>query len=381
MKSYDEIVGFDYTNGNDWKEWVKEKFVPLYKQLSTILKLREHLENTLKTNFKEALSQASIKEILLGGITKDGEYTPNSLAKLYKDVLGISINPREWSAYCKVGLNPVENGIECKFESTPFLEFIIQMKELVEEVFSKIEIEPQDVEDQEIKEIVNYPEKILEIIKDVYKSIVNISANFDYHMFFILNTRCIPRFFIEKAYPKLKENYGKVAKVLELEEKLAPNVSDEKIKREYSLIGHKENGIADLLYILNRKIWKKMVEIEVFELIGIDTEDLKKQYCESIERALEKIGFEKPKYIYISDPLEAQHVSGYSGPWYYTYYIEGIMITRYHVHGWSSRGHYYNDTHECNISLLQLMNDISPALFLGKYYLIIEGNSIKICSE
>ena len=150
MESYDEIVGFDYTDENEWKNWIGEKFLPLHKQLSIILKLRENLENILKTNLKEAFSQRYIQEILLGGITKEGEYTQNSLAKLYKDALGIYINPKEWVAYCRIGLNPVENGIECEFEDTPFLTFITRMKELVEEISSKIELEPQVVENKEI---------------------------------------------------------------------------------------------------------------------------------------------------------------------------------------------------------------------------------------
>jgi len=57
MESYDEVVGFDYTDENEWKNWIREKFLPLHKQLSIILKLRESLENILKTNLKEAFSQ------------------------------------------------------------------------------------------------------------------------------------------------------------------------------------------------------------------------------------------------------------------------------------------------------------------------------------
>ena len=378
MESYDEIVGFDYTDENEWKNWIREKFLPLHKQLSIILKLRESLENILKTNLKEAFSQRYIQEILLGGITKEGEYTQNSLAKLYKDALGIYINPKEWVAYCRTGLNPVENGIECKFEDTSFLAFITEMKELVEEVLSGIEIEPQDIEDKEIEEIMNSLEKILEIIKEIYKSVICISANYDYHMFFILNTCCIPRFFIEKAYPKLNENFEKVAQILDLEEKFVPNINDEEIRRNYTLIGHKENGLAYLLFRLNKEIWKTIAEIKTFELIGIALSDLRKTYYEKVKNSLKKLGWKKPEYISISDPPGSQRVSGYSGPWYYTYYVEGIMITRYHERGWSARGYYYSDTYECNIPLLQLMNDISLALFLGIYYLRIEGDSIQI---
>lgn len=375
MENYDEIVRFDYTDENEWKGWVREKFLPLHTQTSTILKVREHLEYALKTNFKETFNQESIKEILLGGVTKEGEYTPNSLAKLYKDALGISINPKEWIAYCKAGLDPTENGIECKFEDTPFLTFVKEIKELVEEVLSKIEVEPQEVEDKEIEKIINSPERLLEVIREVYRSIVSISANHDYHMFFILNTRCIPRFFIEEAYPKLKDNFERVAKILELEEKFVPNVSDKKVREEYTLIGHRKDGFAYILYRLNGRIWKTS---EVFQpigvILGITFRNLKKEYYENANHTLEKMGWKKPEYIRISDPPSARHISGRSGPWFYTYYVEGIMITRYHEEGFSSRGHFYSGTYKCNISYLQLMRDVSPAAFLGIYLLETEGN-------
>jgi len=378
MNSYDEIVGFDYTSENEWGNWIREKFLSLHKQISIILKLREYLEKALKTNFKEIFNQKSIKEILLGGVTREGEYAPNSLAKLYKDALGISINPKEWVAYCKAGLDPTENGIECKFENTAFFTFVSEIKELVEETLSKIGEEPEEIEDKEIEEIISFPEKLLEVIRELYKILVSISANHDYHMFFILNTRCIPRFFIENAYPKLKGNFEKVAEILGLEERFVPNVSDERIKKEYTLIGHKENGFADILYRLNRKIWKKIAGIKTFQLAGVTLQDLEKEYHENVKRALEKIGWKKPKYIWISDPPGSQHISGSSGPWYYTYYVKGIMITRNHERGWSARGYYYSDTYECNIPFLKLMNDISPALFLNYYWLKIENSGIQI---
>ena len=371
MKNYDEIIGFNYVDENEWINWIREKLLPLYKQLSIILKLREYLENILKTNLREALSKQSIKEILLGGVTEEGEYSANSLAKLYKDALGISINPKEWIAYCKAGLDPAENGIKCMFEDTFFLAFVSEIKKLVERILFRVGIEPQTIEDREIEEIVDFPEKLLEIIRELYKSIVSISANYDYHMFFILNTRCIPRFFIEKAYPKLKENFEKVSKILELEEKFVPNVSDEKIRINYTLIGHKENGLASILFELNEKIWEKIPRVRIFENVGIVLRDLKTEYYNNAKQALEKIGWEKPKYIWISDPPGTEHVKGKSGPWYYAYYIEGIVINQCREKGWSKLGYYHEHTWKCSFSFIQLMHDISPALFLNIYYLIV----------
>jgi len=364
MESYDKIVGFDYTDENEWRKWIKEKFVPLHKQLSIILKLRESLENILKTNLKEAFSQRYIEKILLGGVTNDGEYASNSLAKLYKDTLGIYINPKEWVAYHKAGLDPVENGIECKFEDTPFLAFITEIKELVEEILSKIEIEPQDIEDKEIKEIMNSPEKILEMIKEIYKFIVSISANYDYHMFFILNTHCIPRVFIEKAYPKLKENFEKVAEVLGAEEKFVPNVNDEKIRKEYTLIGHKENGLADTLFNLQCMIWKRfnfsnrlVLNNEIKEIFSkvVRPNNLWLEFIEKWKKQLSTLGelnfstvtinitdYNRILYFVIKNGLVIKVVNDYSPRTTYAFYCEDISIP-----------------------FTEFMNKIAPYIFCG----------------
>ena len=134
---------------------------------------------------------------------------------------------------------------------------------------------------------------------------------------------------------------------------------------------------SDNLFRLNEEIWKMVVK-KIFELVGISPSDLKKDYYEKVKKSLERWGWKKPKYIRISDPPGTRHIPGYSGPWYHIYYIEGVMITRYHEGGWSARGNYYSDTYECNIPLFQLMKDISPALFLGIYYLRAQGDSIEI---
>jgi len=416
MESYDEIVGFDYTDENEWKNWIGEKFLPLHKQLSIILKLRESLENILKTNLKEAFSQRYIQEILLGGITKEGEYTQNSLAKLYKDALGIYINPKEWVAYCRTGLNPVENGIECKFEDTSFLVFITEMKELVEEVLSGIEIEPQDIEDKEIEEIMNSPEKILEIIKEIYKSVICISANYDYHMFFILNTRCIPRFFIEKAYPKLKENFEKVAEVLELEEKIVPDINDEKVRREYTLIGHKENGFADTLFDVQHTIWNyfnfsresfwngekwiNLREIKDAFTLAVIPVDLRKEFRERISKVI-STPTDISKNIILSSfdkfdckscieefaKQDTRHGYWYDREIYNISFILKDFLIEKVEHGlsyrrsWSGTKGYTGRSHDEQISLTTFLSNLSSLLFLGIVSLSVEENEISLKSS
>ena len=107
MENYDSIIGFDYTESEEWKRWIKEELLPLHKQLSIITGLRERLEDEL-ASLKEALNRESVRAILLGGVTEEGEYKPNSLAKLYREVLGVFVDPKERVAYCKTGVDPAD---------------------------------------------------------------------------------------------------------------------------------------------------------------------------------------------------------------------------------------------------------------------------------
>jgi len=93
MKTYDGIVEFDYTNIGEWEDFVKKQILPLNKSISKLGGLREYLENQINDDTLPGLikDDTSIRQILLGGINEKGEYKPNSLAKMYKEMIGVSI--------------------------------------------------------------------------------------------------------------------------------------------------------------------------------------------------------------------------------------------------------------------------------------------------
>ncbi len=373
MKSYDEIVGFDYTSRDEWKKWIEEKFLPLYEQLSMVLMLKNYLESTLKADFKEVFNQRYIKEILLGGVTKEGEYRSDSLAKFYKDTLGISVNSKEWIACCKAGVDPTECSIECRFENTIFLTFVDRMRRLVEKTLYKVEIEPQMPEDREIEELVRSPERLSEVVREVYKAIVSISANHDYHMFFILNTRCIPRFFIEKAYPKLKEHFEEVAEVLGLEEKFVPNIGDEKIKEGYTLIGHREGELADILFRIQRLLWLYLDFDRGSFFDGnewIDPKELKEIFSRVVSPKNLWLEFREKVGEIIAFPKELKvgtakmSIVGYNSTLYFV--VRGALIIKV-FNGYSPRTTYAFYNKRLSISFMEFMEKISPYIFMGVF--------------
>ena len=363
MKTYDEIIGFDYTSAGEWRDFVEKQMLPLHKSVSKIIKLREDLEQLLGNNLSDLIKDdISIKQILLGGVDERGEYKPNSLSKLYKEVLGISINPKEWVSLCRYLGTDASEYIKCDFSDTAFLQFIKVVKDYVDNLLPIVEVSSTEVDDGEIRGILENPERIMDELKAIYTHLINISANHSYHTFFTLNTRCIPRYYIEQAYPKLKDDFKSVAEFLGLEAKFTPDIEKKEIKRDYTLWGHKENGFADLVYTLNGIIWENFRKEglrNIFELIAI-VEDLNQKYREKVDRELNRIGWNFPDYIH------PHKWGGARKPyWHREYEIKSAWLSKcYEVPSWSR----YSE-HEVKFdgkSLMELFNDVSPALLLGK---------------
>ena len=362
MKTYDEVVGFDYTNAEEWRSFVKNQILPLHKSISKIVKLRKSLEELLSNNISDLIrNNTNIKQILLGGVDENGDYKPNSLARMYMEFLGVSINTKEWVSLSKQpGIDAAEY-IKCNFADTSFLQFVKEIKEIIDRLLSLSEISEEEVKDEEIRDMLENPEKIVNELREIYTQLVSISANHSYYTFFTINTRCIPRYYIEQAYPKLKDKFEEVAEFLGLEPKFIPDVKEEEIKRNYTLWGHKENGFADLIYRLNGIIWESFGREEfrnVCELIAV-VRDLKQEYLEKIDEKLFRIGWKFPDYI---NP----HEWGGSGRpyWHREYEIDGIWLDKcYEVPSWSSYSE--REVEFEGKSLIELFNDISPALFLG----------------
>jgi len=381
MKTYDEVVGFDYTNAEEWWSFVRNQILPLHKSISKIVKLRENLEKLLSNDLSDLIrNNANIKQILLGGVDENGNYKPNSLARMYKEFLGVSINTKEWVSLSKHPSIDAAEYIKCNFAETLFLQFVKSIKEIIDRLLSLAEIDEEEIKDDEIRDLLENPEKIVIELREIYTQLTGISANHSYYTFFTINTRCIPRYYIEQAYPKLKDKFEEVAEFLGLEPKFIPDIKEGEIKRNYTLWGHKENGFADLLYKLNGIIWEFFEKEEyrnVFEQITI-AKGLRQRYYDRVKNLLDRFEWKFPSYVRRSDPPNTQHISGVSGPYYYTYQITGMMLTSYLWYGISERGNYWNGSENCNISLLQLFNDLSPCLFFGLCHLDIHNKSLRV---
>ncbi len=377
--NYDEIVKFDYTDQNEWKNFVREKILPLYRSAYVIKRLREELERMCK-NLSGYMNNKNIQKIFLGGVDSDGNYRDNSLAKFYRDSLGIWIDTKKWVTLVREGIDAAKH-VNCEAGHTTLLGFLRDVLEITNSLLAKVGINEEDRHkncDKEVTKILNNPEKIVDALRTLYSLAIDVLVNYDYHMFFIMNTRSIPRYYIEEAYPKLTTKFDEVAKFLELEKKFEPETKDKQIKERYTVWGHRRNGFADLLYRLNKVVWGYFEGHEwnpALKLIIKKPLNLKKEYYEKIKDALEKIGWKEPSYIKIGW-YEYTSGAGYRYSFRDWYRVKGLFLEEVYEEGSSyDRGPYKL---EQKITITKLLDDLSPALFLGYVVLIVRGNELHV---
>jgi hypothetical protein len=375
MQNYDSIEGFEYWDIDAWKNFIKENILSLHNSVSKLLRLRDFMLTIIGADGVATLSElerrrSDILPFLLGGIRLDGEYKDNSLARLVKLTLGLYINPMEWIVSRYEGLM-VNDHIVIRIESTPFLEFLKEVAEITAHIAKIVGIEPGEVLDSEIEAIIKSPEKLLEIIRSIYVECLKVSANHNYYTFFALSTKTLPHRYLVAAYPKLHE---KLKEFLGLKKIFEPEIAEAKVREEYTIWGHSEKGLLASLYNLNNVIWKGFSNDSiksVFSYITNSIRNLREEYMQIVAQKLKELNWSFPK-IEISNPTY---------PSQSTYIISGPRLTKRIWWYVSRKGYKWNGIDECDINLLKLLDDLSPALFLGLTYIFkleISGSSLEI---
>jgi len=358
MQTYDQIEGFEYWNIDAWKKFIEGSVAPLFTSTSKLLKLREYILSIVGIDGKTTLSEIESRKrelipFFLGGVKEDGEYKDNSLAKLVKLTLGIYVNPKEWVILEREGELRAFDYVTIKIESTPFLEFLKKLHEISLHITKLVGIELREASESEIEEIIQKPEKLLEIIKTTYIKCLEVSANYSYYTFFALSTKNLPFKYLITAYPKLQTNFKLLSEFLGLEKIFEPKINETKTREDYTIWGHTKNGLCKSLYDLNRVIWDNFMNMgikDVFNYVSTDLRDLKQEFKEKVKLI---VGEWPPAEMEIFHRWEVG----------YDLIVEGPRITRC-FNGYSPT--YYKHVDESvNISLIDFLMKVSPGLFLG----------------
>ena len=365
MQSYDHVPGFNYWSIDAWKDFIAKHILPLNTLTTKLIKLRDIILDKIGYGRKVLLSEVERKgkeilPFLLGGIREDGEYKPNSLARLTRLAFGIYINPKEWVTLEREEGMKASDHIYVNIVDTQFLEFLKELNEITREIIKLANIEPKEVSEEEIKEIIQQPEKILEILRDIYIKCLEVSANHNYYTFFALSTKSIPFIHLITAYPKLVENFEVITEFLGLEKIFEPDIEGE-LKEKYTIWGHVENGLCSQLYKLNKAIWDNFASgntvftniniRNVFSYITTEVRDLKEEYKRMVKA---KIGKWPPEGTEIVHKWGVEYYLEVHGPW----------ITR--CYNTYSPTYYKHVDVRVKMSLIEFLTKVGSGLFLGQ---------------
>jgi len=272
---------FRYWDLSSWKEYIKKYVGNLHQSSRVLLELHQQLQDKIKEVNKGLIN------LMLGGILPDGTYDKYSSGKLIRRLFGLYIDPHYWVSISSLKDIALDTKIEVLREDSEFLEFLKEVNELSEKILRKAEMRPSENSETKvnIEEIINTPEKLLDLIEDFLKSIMGFVANYNRYTFFVISINHLPRFLIELLYPKLKSTFNDISSFLGLS--IWERFKEE--CKELTLYGFDKESIGGLIYSLNDLIWDKFNEEkikDVWEYVLEDAPELKKEYYSNIKQAI-----------------------------------------------------------------------------------------------
>ncbi|MGQ9507754.1 MAG: hypothetical protein ACUVTB_07885, partial [Candidatus Bathycorpusculaceae bacterium] len=293
--------------------------------------------------------------LLLGGVVPSREevYRRNSLAKLYSKFFGLKLSDlQSWV----LGGELTGTQLKVIVEETAFIRFVNEIFKWSDRAVryqTLVEFSEPEVDHGELK---GDPNKLKELISDFYQSTLNVSVNYNYHTFFLWSLKQIPYKFMKEAYPRIDQiiNFLKTEFGLTPLRWKVPFNEDSNFYKEYTIWCWPEyNAQSDRggwcgpeysqsksfggsICALNEAIWKHLTK-------GYSPTDLEKTILE---------------YFTIFPNLKEEYIAKVkdrvAGKIYSYIYYRGITAAEDR----SKAG-------ETNLTIMQMIDEISPHLFTG----------------
>ncbi len=407
---YDTIPNFKYWDVEAWKEYIQKYIVPIYENTKYLLEIKDELSKYVRETLG-AVNQTNknLMPFFVGGIDENGNYKENSLARLIYLMFGIYVEPKEFANTIKelgedgLGEIKIKSKIEeedefIKFmeitfreerlkEGWAFIKFLEKMNKYSLDIIEKLKIEVQT--SIKVDDIIQNPDKILNILKELYKACVSFSASCNYYTFFIVSSYGIHWRYLVSAYPKLNEHFEEIKEFLGFYPMFVPNVNSEALKKDYTIWSYEKGSIGDNLFNIQIDLWhffEKYEVYEVFKYIVEKPENLKEKYKELVKKSIgdefEEITIENVKinlkdvYLLIIDETyivkwpRKEIVDGYYRA--KNDYIHDKIV--YRTFRYNYERPYEDELSKSKILLFDFLNKVAPLLFLKLAVLLPNEN-------
>jgi len=186
----------------------------------------------------------TLEYVFVGGTSPPDEYKKDSLALIYKRLLGTSVKLREYYFLKSHGKEPKTL---CNVEVTKIILYIDHIRELLERVLTHARnlglVEERDIQDaiknsrDNAKKILTKPESVVEEFVKLLSRALNLTVNYNEYTRFIWYLRKIPKKYMKEYYPELlkPEVFRFIQEFLGLREYIVPRVDDPEIADLYTI--------------------------------------------------------------------------------------------------------------------------------------------------
>ena len=456
---HDPETDFDYTKvrhrQSPFATYISEDVVALLRQAQRLQQFRAELrERADGVSFDLLQNDADYEQALFGGVEPDGTYASNSVAKLFREVFGLQFRDHESAVatYCS-GATVETPVVVASTATTDLIDAIVDHGEAIVRSMRECMADwPQQsdrlpeveqgggtlVRESEYRDLLTDPATLTGELSTFVEAVQQVLPNYDARALFIHALDHTPRYYLERAYPGLKDPYWwgveDAAELFEhyeallgLEPVFEPETDgdspdDQRVQRDYTLYDYAPDSIGDRLTILYQRLWRAFEtdetssdQVSVREALSTALPELpayRTAFRDQAEAALDEATLdedddwmrpeERPdlrvvdttdaELEHYQEEYQRRNDAGFNtfdsvrATTEATYEIAGLTLPtcEYSLWGHSTSGNIIDDrnaSETVDLNLTRLLDDLAPALYLlhgVDYELTIDADSLTI---
>jgi len=372
-------LSFNYCDIKEWTNYIENDITPIRDKAEMVLRFWERLsDNCASMSIFKIIDKKHLLENLMGGLRINGEYSSRSIALFYEKFFGWQLeNALSYLKNQEIG---IDFEVFTKIEETEFIQFLkklLKQCEVILNIAFEEEIIPSpEITDEGIKfkDLLKSDEDLINLIAELYESIIRFTINHNEKTLFLWTVRKITKRFLCFQYKELNESKGFeiLRNCFGLSAFFSPKIDEhtevgKKIIDEYTIWFFRENSLGDNICNLNNFIFEQLDETSTYgsnelwdrlRFLFPNHKNVEMEYFEYAKRNL--------FYWQMPDYIDTMTWGGSNKPfWHYAYLIDGVYLSRvYRIPSWAKNSPELVNAN-FNKSLLDFLDDISPGLFLG----------------
>ncbi len=390
-------IDFDYTNPSRWEYYFRGKTYEMVENGKKIIEFWRELKRKCDgLPFDKLQESWDYSRVLLGGVSQEGIYEDRSLAQIYRDIFGLKIEKiNKLIELQRQGISPSTTVV---VEETEFISFVKKVIEKGKEILSLAEtndiISDRYTKIDEVEydyfDILSDEDELIDLLSDFADSFIRTLPNNNERALALWTLDMNTYRYLCIAYPKLKESgVEPLSNLFGLNEIFSPQIKENseeasKIRENYRVFSYTEGSLGREIISLYQYIWEETRNGIRDDLTKIfpDFPNLMKDFQERSEKKLKRIGWEEPD---IKMKYDNPKYSGPKGNRHRAeYQINEIMLETCKWSYTSTTGNSNRQEKDCDLSLLKVLDDLSPGLFLLhrlKYKMDIDDESLELEKE